>query len=177
MNERDRDNLQSNVIQTFLQIVDKHVPKKTKERWSMEIELCKPAGAGDIPERLRDKEEDFDEEDDNVIARMELHPKSRNAYEVVYIPEDRSQPGWTLTLDRNGQISNLEGISTEGFTTGLDILIDHEFPKPQFRHAIIEVSEDQGDSELPEGHGYFGTLINKNIYVGGIIIHYSPPTS
>lgn len=168
---------QHDPVKTLIQIIESHSPKGGSN-WSIGIELCKPAVAGESPRRAHgDLHFDDDEEPTNIVGVIEVHPV-QGGYGLVYVPTDSTQPGWTLTLNRNGAISNLEGISKEGFLTGLDMIIDHDFPTPSLKKAVIEVSQGEGDFELPEGGGFTGTFVNRNVYVGGVIIHYpeSPPT-
>lgn len=170
-------NSKSDPIKTFVGIIERKAPKDGSMRY-MSIEICSPVKAGDVPGRLKVLQDDWSSEEEgldldstNVIAHMEVHP-TRGRYEVVYRPKDAAQPGWILTLNREGHVLRADGISEEGFKAGMAMLIDPEFPEPAFRVGEIDVSQDEGDFELPEGHGFMGTLTNRNIYVGGITMHY-----
>ena len=156
---KDRDRFQESdpnqlLRRSFVNLLRKDAPKAGK--YVIDIDICGPVSR----------------EGDNLIGIISAFPDQGGNYDLIYTgPTDV----WNARIDDAGNVSELKGITKEGFDIGLSFLIEPNTPldTPMWHVTTIEVSEQEGIVALPEAEGFFlGTPINKDIHVGGVAIHY-----
>jgi len=152
----ERDSQLPTSTQQFLTIIKEKIG--TSDEWTMGVEILGPRNETNhlMP----------------VLGYLVIIPIAER-YGLQHYSGIEPCFDWCSELDQNGNPYELVGISEQELYEELGLLLDPQSPleDPRFKVNVIDVA-DEGDFELPEGHGFHGTILNEDVHVGGVVISF-----